>query len=265
MRTLLICHKGAELHEDGIARWLAAESELCGIVLLDEPPKATWRRAKREIKRSGWLGFVNVMAFRLYYRLRLAAPDATWLAGRLTKLQQWYPAVPASVPVLRVPSPNNDRTKEFIEQCQPDVTVALCKVILKPYIFTIPTDGTFVFHPGICPEYRNAHGCFWALAQRDLERVGMTLLRIDEGVDTGPVYGFFSYPYDEIQESHIIIQNRVVLDNLDGLMAKLRDVHTKHAEQIDTTGRASAVWGQPKLTNYLRWKRAAKRRARNNA
>ena len=39
--------------------------------------------------------------------------------------------------------------------------------------------GTFVMHPGICPEYRNAHGCFWALANRDLARVGMTLLRAD--------------------------------------------------------------------------------------
>ena len=54
---------------------------------------------------------------------------------------------------------------------------ARCKVILKEKIFGIPRVGTFVMHPGICPEYRNAHGCFWALVRRDLERVGMTLLR----------------------------------------------------------------------------------------
>ena len=50
-------------------------------------------------------------------------------------------------------------------------------------------------HPGICPEYRNAHGCFWALANRDLNKVGMTLLRIDKGVDTGPTFGYYTYPY----------------------------------------------------------------------
>jgi len=35
-------------------------------------------------------------------------------------------------------------------------------------------------HPGICPEYRNSHGCFWALANDDPERVGVTLLQIDK-------------------------------------------------------------------------------------
>jgi len=42
--------------------------------------------------------------------------------------------------------------------------------------------AAFVLHPGICPEYRNAHGCFWALVNRDLARVGVTLLRADRGV-----------------------------------------------------------------------------------
>ena len=45
----------------------------------------------------------------------------------------------------------------------------------------------------------------------------MTLLRVDRGVDTGPVYGYFSYPFDERRESHHVIQQRVVLDNLDAI------------------------------------------------
>ena len=70
--------------------------------------------------------------------------------------------------------------------------VARCKRILKERIFAVPRPGTYVLHPGICPEYRNAHGAFWALARRDLDKVGLTLLRIDKGVDTGPVYGYFT-------------------------------------------------------------------------
>ena len=77
--------------------------------------------------------------------------------------------------------------------------------------------GTFVLHPGICPEYRNAHGCFWALANRDLDRVGMTLLRVDAGIDTGPVYLHGTCDYDEVRDSHIVIQHRAVVDNLDAI------------------------------------------------
>jgi methionyl-tRNA formyltransferase len=114
-------------------------------------------------------------------------------------------------------------------------------------------------HPGICPEYRNAHGCFWALANRDTANVGMTLLKIDAGVDTGPVYGYFTYDYNEGAESHIVIQNRVVFENLDSLETKFREILAGTAATIDTQGRKSQAWGQPWLTRYLRWKRAAKR------
>jgi len=117
-----------------------------------------------------------------------------------------------------------------------------------------------VLHPGICPEYRNAHGAFWALANIDLGRVGLTLLKIDKGVDTGPVYGYYTYDVDEVRESHIVIMTRVVFENLERIQRKLLEIHAGNAEALDTSGRASAVWGQPWLTSYLRWKWNARRR-----
>lgn len=94
--------------------------------------------------------------------------------------------------------PDTEEVQRFIRENRPDVLVARCKVLLKEAVFSIPTVGTFVMHPGICPEYRNSHGCFWALASGDLDNVGMTVLRIDEGVDTGPVFGYFRARYDEV-------------------------------------------------------------------
>src|SRR3569623_877505 len=51
---------------------------------------------------------------------------------------------------------------------------ARIKQLLARRIYRIPRHGSLVMHPGICPEYRKAHGCFWALAERDLDRVGLT-------------------------------------------------------------------------------------------
>src|SRR6185369_4918932 len=107
------------------------------------------------------------------------------------------------------------------------------KVILKPEIFESARLGTFVMHPGICPEYRNAHGCFWALSRGDTGRVGMTLLRVDRGVDTGEVFGFFSCDYDELGESHITIQNRTVYSNLDRIREKFLEIEAGTAGTID--------------------------------
>jgi methionyl-tRNA formyltransferase len=136
-------------------------------------------------------------------------------------------------------------------------------VILKRTIFEAPRLGTFVLHPGICPEYRNAHGCFWALANRDLERVGMTLLRVDPGIDTGPVYLHATCAFDELADSHTVIQYRAVFDNLDAIGSTLKALCRGEAvHPVPTAGRRSAEWGQPRLTDYLAWKAAARRERR---
>lgn len=260
MRTLLICHHDAPLHSDGIARWMASWSALAGTLVVREPRRLLWRRVRREVRRVGVHGLLDVMAFRGYYRATQASADGRWRDEQLERLRRRYPELPHGTPSLTVESPNSAESQRFIGRHQPDLVIALCKNILAERIFSIPPIGTFVLHPGICPEYRNAHGCFWALAERDLLNVGLTLLRIDRGIDTGPIFGQFRISFDEVQESHRVIQDRALLDNLDELQRRLLEIGAGHATPVTTTGRSSAEWGQPRLTRYLRWKYEARRR-----
>jgi hypothetical protein len=262
MKTLLICHDGAQLDQVLLARWLGSFSNLAGIVVIQEPSSRTWRRVRREIKRVGILRFLDGVAFRFYYRIFLAGQDQRWESQELREKGAIYGDILSSTPILKTPSPNTQETETFIRKANPDIVVARCKVLLKESVFSIPSKGTFVMHPGICPEYRNAHGCFWALANRDLKKVGMTLLRIDKGVDTGPTFGYYSYPFDEVHESHIVIQHRVVLENLDALRSKFLEIFAGSAVPLDTSGRPSGTWGQPWLTKYLEWKSRARRSVR---
>jgi folate-dependent phosphoribosylglycinamide formyltransferase PurN len=258
--VVLICHQQDLLDSQGLASWLAATMRLVGIVEIQDDAARKWRVAQREIKRSGVLGFLDVAAFRVYQRLRLAHADAVWADAELARLRDRYPVSLSAIPTRVVRDPNCEAARSFIKRMAPDLIIARCKFILKPDIFTLASAGTYALHPGICPEYRNAHGCFWALANRDLERVGMTLLRIDRGIDTGPVLLQATYSFDEVRESHNVIQRRVVFDNLERIGQALIATASGHPPApIDTTGRASAVWGQPRLTRYLRWKRAARR------
>ena len=260
-RSVLICHHDEPLNRFGLARWMASFTELAAIVVVREPPARLWRRIRREIQRVGVVRFMDVLAFRIYYRLALARTDHAWTESRLNDLLQRYPDIPASCRIFETPSPNSTDVLRMLQEVQPDLVVARCKNILREQVFGAASIGTFVMHPGVCPEYRNAHGCFWALAQRDLGNVGMTLLRVDPGVDTGPVYGYYRCSFDESRESHVVIQNRVVFDNLDLLRAKFEEILGGTAQTIDTTGRSSREWGQPWLLSYLRWKRAARRRS----
>ena len=261
MRTLLICHDQHPLDRDGLARWLASFSELAGVVVLKEHAERKRKRIRREIQRVGILRFLDVIAFRFYDRFVWGRKDQNWEAERLAQLEAEYPEL-ANVPRLVTHSPNTAEAEAFIRESNCDVMIARCKTLLAERIFSLPHTATLVMHPGICPEYRNAYGCFWALAEDDLERVGMTLLKVDAGVDTGGIYGYYTYDYDEVNESQNMIHNRVTFDNLPELAEKISEIHSGDAQVIDTSSRRSATWGQPWLSRYLRWKKNARRRMR---
>jgi folate-dependent phosphoribosylglycinamide formyltransferase PurN len=257
-RSVVICHHDEPLSRLGLPRWLSTWSDVVLVIVVREPTARLKQRVRREIKRVGPLRFLDVLAFRLYYRLVLAGADARAEQQTLEHLLRQYPEIPSSTRVVEVTSPNSTDVEALLRELQPTFMIARCRTILRKDVFMAPTQGTYVMHPGICPEYRNAHGCFWALANRDRGRVGMTLLRVDAGVDTGAVFGYFTYPFDEAQESHNTIQDRVVFDNLDAIRETLQRVLAGEASPIETTGRLSRTWGQPWMTRYVSWKRAAR-------
>jgi Formyl transferase len=257
VRTLVICHEHASLDRDGLVRWLASFSTVAGTVVIREPGGRLKRRIEREIERVGLARFADVLAFRAYYALRMARRDREWETGQLARLRERFSRRP-DAPEIIVSSPNSAEAEQFIREQRPDLIVARCKTLLKEQVFSVPRLGTFVMHPGICPEYRNAHGCFWAMATGDMANVGMTLLRIDRGVDTGPVFGYFRVNPDP-RESHVVTQHRVVHDHLDTIRDTLLAIEAGTARPIPTAGRHSAAWGQPWMTAYVKIRMRARR------
>jgi hypothetical protein len=249
VRTLLICHADAALDREGLARWLSSFSDHVGTVVIHEPAARMRRRIAREIDRVGYLRFLDVLAFRAYHTLIRGARDRRWAHSQLEALRRRFHKG-TEAPELHVESPNSAAAEAFIREQAPTLVIARCKTLLKARVFSIPTLGTYVLHPGICPEYRNAHGCFWARAAGDHANVGATLLRIDRGVDTGPVFGYFRVQADAL-ESHVVTGHRAVLEHLDAIRDKLREIETGAATPIDTAGRPSATWGQPWLTAHV--------------
>jgi len=253
--VVLICHQDDPIDCEGIAAWLACDFSLAGIILLQDEPRSSLRKLRREYRRVGWLRLLDVILFRVLYQLSRAQKDTRWVQSKVQDLRSRYPADLSQVPCLLAHNPNEFQVQEFIARLKPDFAIARCKHLLRPEIFSIPRFGSYALHPGICPMYRNAHGCFWALVDRDLEHVGMTLLRIDQGIDTGPMYLQASYAFDELRESHVVIQHRVVLENLDVISRTLHAIANDAARPLTLPGARSVNRGQPWFTASLRWKR----------
>jgi methionyl-tRNA formyltransferase len=121
-------------------------------------------------------------------------------AGRGLKLQA--PAVKQAAIELGIPveQPTKIRTPEFlawITAQRADVALVLAYGrILPPAVLAAPARGCLNLHASILPRYRGAAPINWAIARGETE-TGMSLMQMDEGLDTGPVFSVRRIPIGE--------------------------------------------------------------------
>lgn len=100
--------------------------------------------------------------------------------------------------------------------------------ILPPEVFQLPRLGTINIHPGWLPRYRGAAPDMWAIRNGD-DEVGVTVHRVDEGMDTGPI---------------LARRGGVPLDE-DATRASLRDRLAPVVRDLLTEALAKVVNGDP--------------------
>jgi len=130
----------------------------------------------------------------------LAAAPAVSLLGVVTQpdrprgrdLRLQHAPVKASALRLGLPvlQPEKCRHSDFIQQIQslrPDVGVVVAYgQILPPALLGIPLHGCVNVHASLLPKYRGAAPIQWAILNDESE-TGVTIMRIDAGLDTGPI------------------------------------------------------------------------------
>lgn len=91
---------------------------------------------------------------------------------------------------LKVLQPDRVRASEFekaLRDLRPDLIVtAAYGRILPPQILSIPPFGCLNVHASLLPAYRGAAPVQWCLIRGE-EETGVTLILMDEGMDTGPI------------------------------------------------------------------------------
>lgn len=74
-----------------------------------------------------------------------------------------------------------------LEALKPEAVVVVAYGrIIPPWMLAIPRMGTFNVHASLLPRYRGAAPIQWAIVNGD-EVTGITIMQLDEGLDTGPV------------------------------------------------------------------------------
>ena len=146
----------------------------------------------------------------------VAQPDRP--KGRDLQLQPPPVKIEALARGLPVLQPEKARDPAFLDQLRvlaPDlIVVAAYGQILPQALLDIPRHGCLNVHTSILPRWRGAAPIQWAIAEGDAE-TGVTLMRMEAGLDTGPVVSTARTPISDTDTG------QTLHDRLAGLGGKL--------------------------------------------
>ncbi len=96
-------------------------------------------------------------------------------------------ALAYDLPLMQPESLRQEEVIAEIRELQPQViVVAAYGQILRPQVLSIPPSGVINVHPSLLPKYRGASPIAGALLAGE-EKTGVTIMLMDEGMDTGPI------------------------------------------------------------------------------
>lgn len=91
------------------------------------------------------------------------------------------------IEVLQPEKASDPRFCDEIRAKDPDLLIVVAfGQILRKNLLHIPSWGALNIHASLLPKYRGAAPIHWAILDNE-ERTGLTAMRMDEGLDTGPI------------------------------------------------------------------------------
>ncbi len=212
-------------------------------------PRAAWRRARR----LGWWTVAGQTAFHLYaaaYRRTAGRRDLSRLLG--TELTRGVRD--RSIPVLDVEDINGEAVIGFLRALGADLLVVNGTSVLTPRVFRYrPEVQALNFHVGITPAYRGVHGGFWALWEGRPDRCGVTVHRVDAGIDTGEILAQRLVDVDPSRETFWSVYLKQVKVGADLMIDTLAQVAAGTARPMVPDAGPSRLLYHPTLAEYLRY------------
>ena len=96
-------------------------------------------------------------------------------------------AAERGLPVLQPPSLRGEEAQRVLAALSPElIVVAAYGLLLPPAVLDIPPLHCLNIHPSLLPRHRGPSPVAAAIMEGD-EETGVTVMRLDEGMDTGPI------------------------------------------------------------------------------
>ncbi|MBQ7039123.1 MAG: methionyl-tRNA formyltransferase [Clostridia bacterium] len=101
--------------------------------------------------------------------------------------------------------------EELLKELNPDlIVVAAYGKILPPFVIHYPKFGCINIHASLLPKYRGAAPIHWCLINGE-KKTGVTIMQMDEGLDTGDMLYKAEYTIEETDTTGILFDKMATL------------------------------------------------------
>lgn len=162
-------------------------------------------------------------------------------------------ALELGLEVYQPDSINSIESMEKLKKISPDCVIVIAYgQILKKEILGIPKYGCINVHASLLPKYRGAAPINWAIINGE-EKTGITIMEVDEGLDTGDMICSREIPIKEIDDSESIhdklsiLGSELIIEALEGIE---KGDFTKTPQEDELSSYASMLF---KDTGKINW------------
>ncbi len=176
MRTLCIFRNSYE------ARYISNmldKTSLVNTIVIEKGVKAKGEKLKRFFEKTNIfripLLLIDILAIYIYSKV-------TTLEMRKKLGEYEYPLDKIK---LTVDDANDKVCFDFIKRQKPQIIFIYGTSILKKEFLDRIKAPILNIHSGILPKYRNVHSDFWAFLNKDFDNIGVSIIYLDSGIDSG--------------------------------------------------------------------------------
>lgn len=196
-----------------------------------------------------------------FIELRAVVTQPDKPKGRDLKLSPTPVGVLAETLGLALHKPRRARDPEFIElirALRPELIVVVAYgQILPQTLLDIPLHGCLNVHTSILPKYRGAAPIQWAIVEGETE-TGVSLMRMDAGLDTGPVIAEARTPIRDEDDAQTL-HDRLAGLGADRLLQTIPDYIAGRIQPVDQPAEGSTYARKiTKEDGRIDWSRPAR-------
>lgn len=217
--------------------------------VLIEERVPTLKLIKSRTKRFGFIKVFNQLLFQtlIVFLLKLFSKS------RIKEIQKQFGLENNVIPsekLINVESVNCNECLKVLKKIEPDLIIVNGTRIISKNILNNVSALFINTHVGITPEYRGVHGAYWALVNNDAENCGVTVHKVDEGIDTGDLIkqskiditnndNFATYPY---------LQIGVGIELIEDTINRIKNNQFDYYRKVNSK---SNLYTHPTFTEYL--------------